>query len=101
MSDEFSNNPNEAPEEDFFGEGETAVQLPDAGTVITLRTSSGDSRYVPATEPMTAQAVVTASGIYVSGATQFWLNGAQIATTDLVQPGSTLTLVGSVKGGTR
>jgi hypothetical protein len=99
MSDEFSNNPQEEPEEEFFSEEETGVELPDAQSVITLRTSGGDTRYVPTTEPLPASQVIVSAGVSVLGAVQYWLNGSQIQPADMVPAGSTLTVVGSVKGG--
>ena len=99
MLDEFNTNPNAEPEEEFFPTEETGVELPDAQTVITLRTSGGDTRYVPAAEPMSASQVIVTAGVSVAGAVQYWLNGAQIQPSDLVSPGMTLTVVGSVKGG--
>jgi len=91
------------PSDDFFGNGESTVALPDPTTVITLRTSGGDTRYIPVPDgqtTMTVADVVAASAVYVGGAVQYWLNGAQVQLGDTVPAGSTLTLVGSVKGGT-
>ncbi|MGD0002836.1 MAG: hypothetical protein ABSE06_01260 [Anaerolineaceae bacterium] len=96
--------PAEEPEADFF-DGATddgAVALPNPASVITLRTSGGDTRYVPVPDgqtTMTVAEVVSASAVYVGGAVNYWLNGAQVQAGDSVPAGSVLTLVGSVKGG--
>jgi len=100
---QFPTEPAGEPSDDFFDEGgETAVALPDPTSVITLRTSGGDTRYVPVPAGQTTMTVadaVAASAVYIGGAVQYWLNGAQVQLGDTVPAGSTLTLVGSVKGG--
>ncbi len=89
---------------DFVGEFEDE-SVPDPSTVITIRTSGGDTRYVPVPEgrTLTAGEVFMNSGLSVSGngGFQIYLNGAIIKVTDIVPVGSTLTVVGSVKGGSR
>jgi hypothetical protein len=83
----------------FIDSAEDNDNIPDPMTVVTLRTSGGDTRYVPVTGSMTAGEVFAASGLAVSGVMQIWLNGVQIANDTVVPAGSTLTLVGSIKGG--
>ena len=76
-------------------------EVPDPESVITIRTSGGQTAYVPTSEPMTVADIILSASLTVNSSFQVWLNGAQITTTDLVPTGSTLTIVGSVKGGTR
>jgi hypothetical protein len=73
---------------------------PDPNQVINICTSSGERRYVPADAPMKASDVLNASGLFIGGNIQLWLNGVQINHDALVPNGSTLTLIGAVKGGT-
>ncbi|MCL4561884.1 MAG: hypothetical protein M1281_14905 [Chloroflexi bacterium] len=81
-------NPEEAP-----------VELPEGATVVTLRTSSGDTRHVPVTEAMPLSAVMERSGLALSGAVQYWLDGNQIQGDTVIPLGATVTIVGNVKGG--
>ena len=82
----------------FIGDDDDFA-LPDPATVVTIRTSSGGDKYVPVSEPTAVSSVIAQSGLYFGGAVQYYLNGAEIKTTDLVPGGSTLTVIGSVKGG--
>jgi hypothetical protein len=95
--------PNVTPTDDLgFLNGEEAAQPfvpPAPETVITVRTSGGDEKYIPASEPMSVGAVMTASGLYVSGNMQYWLNGAEVDANTLVPPGQSILAVGSIKGG--
>ena len=72
---------------------------PDPTSTITVRTSGGETRYVPTSEPLTVAQVLTAANLTVGGVVEYWLNGARIQATDLVPAGQALTIVGSVKGG--
>ena len=76
-----------------------AFAAPDPQSIVTIRTSGGDTRHVPVTEARSASQIILDAGLTVVGQVQYWLNGAQITGTDMVAPGSTLTTVGSVKGG--
>jgi hypothetical protein len=103
MSDDF-NTPDTSEEgTDFFSETEeTAAALPETGASITLRTSGGDTKYIPVPAgqaSMTVAEVVAASALFIGGQVQYWLNGVQVQPTDTVAAGATLTMVGSVKGG--
>ena len=84
--------------EDFIPEGE-AFELPDPNTVIKLMTSGGDEAYVIAEGPMSIGEAMLNSSLRIIGAVQYWLNGAQVDVETRVGPGSTVTIVGSVKGG--
>jgi hypothetical protein len=76
-----------------------AADLPDPNSVVTIRTSGGGDRYVPVTQPTSVKDVIAQSGLYFGGAVQYWLNGAQVNQDTLVPGGSTLSVIGSVKGG--
>lgn len=86
---------------DFIENGEAApeFELPDPASVITVRTSGGETRYVPTSEPLTVAEVLLRSDLRPTGAVQYWLNGAQVQSNSVVPAGSTMTLIGSVKGG--
>ena len=87
------------PEEDFFPEDEEGFDLPDPSAAITIRTSGGETRYVPAPEPMTVSAAMLDSGLRPNGAVTYYLNGAEVKPDTVLPGGSVLTVVGSVKGG--
>lgn len=84
--------------EDFIPESEV-FELPDPNTVIKLMTSGGDEAYVVVEGPITIGEAMLNSSLRVTGAVQYWLNGAQVDVETRVGPGSTVTIVGSVKGG--
>lgn len=73
--------------------------LPDASQAVILRTSSGGDKYVPVSQPTSLRDVIEQSGLFIGGAVQYWMNGAQIKLDDVVPGGSTITVIGSVKGG--
>jgi hypothetical protein len=75
------------------------VDLPEAGSFVTLRTSGGDTRYVPVEGPTPVGALLAASGLTIQGSVQAWYNNALVELDDTVPGGSTVTLIGSVKGG--
>jgi hypothetical protein len=84
--------------------GEFADQnIPDPATVITIRTSGGDTRYVPVPEgtTLTAGEAILSSGLTINAAGGFelYLNNAKVKVSDPVPAGSTLMVVASVKGG--
>ncbi len=85
-------------DDDFFPEDE-GFDLPDPEAVITIRTSGGDTQYVPAPAPMTVSEAMLASGLRPNGAVTYYLNGAEVKADAVLPVGSTLTVVGSVKGG--
>ena len=104
MTDEFVA-PHEVPQdasveaelEELMDNDEFAA--PDPTSTITIRTSGGETRYVPTSEPLTVNQVLNAANLTVGGVVEYWLNGARIQPTDLVPAGQALTIVGSVKGG--
>lgn len=89
-------------EDDFFAESAVpeAAQL-DPAKVVTLRTSASnrDTYVEVGEESLPLVDIVSKSGIRFNGEYQGWLNGAQISLGDRVAPGSTVSLIGSVKGG--
>ncbi len=84
--------------ESFIGEA-GSIELPDPNSVVTIRTSGGGDKYVPVTQPTPVKDVIAQSGLFFGGAVQYWLNGAQVNQDTLVPGGSTLSVIGSVKGG--
>ena len=95
LTEETATDVNDA---DFFPE-EEGFDLPDPDAVITIRTSGGSMAYVPATAPMTVSEAMLASGLRPNGAVNYYLNGAEVKSNDILPVGSVLTVVGSVKGG--
>jgi hypothetical protein len=87
----------EEADEEFFPADD--FQLPDGASVITVSSSNGARVYVPAAEAMPLSEVLSASGLNVMMGAEFWLNGAAIKADTIVAPGSTVTIVGVVKGG--
>jgi hypothetical protein len=99
---EFTPEPAGPVEDDFFTESavpETAAM--DPAKVVTLRTSASnrDTYVEVGEESLPLVDIVGKSGIRFNGEYQGWLNGAQISLGDKVAPGSTVSLIGSVKGG--
>lgn len=84
--------------DDFIGAAGN-VELPDPNSVVTIRTSGGGDKYVPVNQPTSVKDVIAQSGLFFGGAVQYWLNGAQVNQDTLVPGGSTLSVIGSVKGG--
>lgn len=85
----------------FIGEVAEEFQVPDMASVVTIKTSGGLTRYVPVPEGtlMTASELLLAANLTVNGQFQTWLNEAQIDNNAVVPAGSTITIVGTVKGG--
>jgi hypothetical protein len=75
------------------------ANLPDAQAVVTIRTSGGDTRYVPTDGSATVGSLIVSAGLNMPAGFQVWLNGAQLNVNDVVPAGSTLTILTSVKGG--
>ena len=101
MTDEM-NIPEEFANEDFEAEFEEALEeeelIVDPTQVITLRTSGGETRYIPAAESMTLAQVKALSGM-TFGAVTFYMNAAVIGDDTVVPVGSVVTAIGNVKGG--
>jgi hypothetical protein len=70
----------------------------DPTQVITIRTSGGETRFIPATEPMSLAEVKAVSGL-TFGAVQFYLNAAVIDDDTVIPVGSVISAIGNVKGG--
>jgi hypothetical protein len=100
----MTDNINEIPfeeefEEEFEVEFEEELEpIVDPTQVITLRTSGGETRYIPADEPMTLAMVKNLSGL-AFGAVSFYMNAAVIDDNTVIPVGSVITAVGNVKGG--
>jgi hypothetical protein len=70
----------------------------DPTQVITLRTSGGQTRYIPADGPMTLAEVKGLSGL-TFGAVTFYMNATVIDDATIVPVGSVISAIGNVKGG--
>lgn len=82
-----------------FTGGFDTDNLPEEASYITVRTTGGDSRYVPTSEAMSVQDVLQASGLYISGRVEYFFNQAPVTAADMLPVGGTLTVIGAVKGG--
>jgi len=89
-------------DDDFFAEDEApAVPEVDPATIITIRTSQGSDVFVPAPQPMPLVDAIAKSGLRFNGDFTCWLNGQEVGLGTVVAGGQTVTVVGSVKGGSR
>lgn len=84
-------------DEDLFDE-EDAEPIFDPTRTITLRTSGGQTRYIPTEEPVTLAQAKALSGL-TFGAVTFYMNAAVIDDATVLPVGSVVTAVGNVKGG--
>lgn len=69
--------------------------------VISIITTAGGQFDLPvgADELLSVSNVLQRSGLYVSGAVEYWVNGVQVAPDYQVGPGARVSVVGVVKGG--
>ncbi len=86
----------------FFAESEVAaVPEVDPAKVVTILPSSGQSKYVEIEQPTAIVEIIARSGLQFNGTFTCFLNNAEIPLTQPVSGGSTVTVVGTVKGGAR
>ena len=86
--------------DDFMPQGPVEpLQGVNQDQIVTIRTSSGQSKYVASTEALTLAQVKEKSGLTFSQGTQVFLNNAIITDETIVPLGSTIVAVGNVKGG--
>ena len=92
----------EAPaDDDFFAEN-AAPEVPavDPSRIITIIPSSSDNKYVETDgNPVAMLDLIHRAGLQFAGDFQCYLNNAEISLTTLVPAGSTVSIVGKVKGG--
>ena len=106
MNDEFdptaipSNDPDFSADPQVNDTPDTGPEGVPADTYITIRTSSGGSAYVPATEAMTVRDLINASGLAIQGKYDVYMDQAIVPQDALVPVGTTVTLLGNVKGAT-
>lgn len=86
--------------DDFLGEEEDDF-LPEGveEEVVTLRSTSAGSTYVPIAEPMPLSTILAMSGLTIGANCQFYIDSTEINGEAIVQPGATVLIVGNVKGG--
>ena len=77
---------------------ETAPEGVPTQAYITIRTSGGGTKYVPANEAMTVRALISASGLAIQGQYDVYMDQNVITQDALVPAGATVTLLGNVKG---
>jgi hypothetical protein len=97
--DEEDDDSDEAEDDDFFAEAQS--YLPDGAKVVTLIDKVGHAFYcpVPEGEARTMRELLNSRNLTVGADLEMWLNNAQITMDTLVPSGSSVTLIGSVKGG--
>jgi hypothetical protein len=88
----------EEEDDDFDFEDDDYAPVVDPTQVITLRTSGGETRYVPSDEPLSLSQVKALSGL-TFGAVTFYMNAAVIGDDTVIPVGSTVSVIGNVKGG--
>ena len=107
MTDELNSIPEEFNTNEVIQEDEIEIEddvfeveapIVDPTQVITLRTSGGETRYIPSSEPLSLSQVKALSGL-TFGAVTFYMNAAAIDDTTVVPVGSVVTAIGNVKGG--
>ena len=108
MNFDDSNTPEEVVEEeqvsdidDFIKAEEEENQDWDPSRVITFKTQAGQSAYAPVPEGEILNLIQAkiASGLTFTPSCIFFMNSAQITDETPVPGGSTVSVVGSVKGG--
>jgi hypothetical protein len=121
MSDEFNVVPEEEPvpqpveevsgeelvgdvglfedEDDIFDEGDDFAHLLIPEHCITLRTTSGEVRYVETEEPMTVVAALEKVNLRINGDLKAFFNGAEVSLTSVIPVDGSVMLIGTVKGG--
>ncbi len=100
IPEEFDDVEDELDEEldDTFEDEQGLAPIVDPTQVITLRTSGGETRYVPAAEAITLAQLKALSGL-TFGAVTFYMNAAVIDDATVVPVGSVVSAIGNVKGG--
>lgn len=90
----------ETGEDDFFAESEVEdVPQVDPEKVVTLVPSSADAKYVEVDGPLPMVELIARSRLQFAGEFTCYLNGAEISLTTVVPGGSTVNIIGKVKGG--
>ena len=95
-----------APEEQFEAmpelpdEGENAwMEEVDPDTIVTIRPSSGEAKYLVVDEPTPFGDLMVRAGLTFNGQVDIYVEGAPITMETPVQGGQTVVLIGNVKGG--
>lgn len=71
----------------------------DPDQIVTIRTSSGQSHYVAVDGALTLAEIKVKSGLNFGVGTQVFLNNTVVTDSTVIPAGSTITAIGSVKGG--
>ena len=106
MTEELNNLPEEFEDdevlddalEDDASSGDQEVNPPDPVQVITLRTSGGETRYIPTSRPLPLGELKGLSGL-TFGAATFYFNAAVVDDATIIPVGGIVTAIGNVKGG--
>lgn len=88
-------------DDDFFAEN-AAPEMPavDPAKIVTIIPSSSDEKYVETDgNPVPMLDLISRARLQFEGEFHCYLNNAEISLTTLVPAGSTVSIVGKVKGG--
>jgi hypothetical protein len=78
---------------------EAGGEIFDPTTMVKVRTTTGASRDVPVSGPTAIATVLERSGLAFAGAVEFWVGSNKLEPSAEVAAGTTVTVVGNVKGG--
>lgn len=106
MTEELNNLPEEFEDDEVLDDaledepstGDQEENLPDPVQVITLRTSGGETRYIPTGRPLSLGELKGLSGL-TFGAATFYFNAAVVDDSTIIPVGGVVTAIGNVKGG--
>ncbi len=73
----------------------------DPATIVTINANGGAPRFVPVSEPTPFSAIMQEAGLTFNGALDIYMNGQRVDMNTPIPGGSTVTVVGNVKGGAR
>ncbi len=73
----------------------------DPASIVTINANGGAPRFVPVSEPTPFATILQAAGLTFNGALDIYMNGQRVDMNTPIPGGSTVTVVGNVKGGAR
>ena len=73
----------------------------DPASIVTINANGGAPRFVPVSQPTPFSAIMQEAGLTFNGALDIYMNGQRVDMNTPIPGGSTVTVVGNVKGGAR
>ena len=98
MSDFLELPEDEMPEFPEAADNEVFADV-DPATIVTIRPGAGEPKYLTVLEPTPFDVLMQRAGLTFNGQIDIYVEGQPIEMTDLVQGGTTVTIIGNVKGG--